>query len=173
MSSHARILALLLILVAGCEGSSYFAKVQYTTEPLYPIQNATGKYTVVFLQYFRVRGHDLPAVAYANHEAKKFRDAGADVYVAKGQKSAFLCLGSFNEPDGVEAKRNLAQAQRLVPGVDVISSDSKRVPAGQRVHRVTKGLKPHTVSIENLIELETGKPDIRVIYEKPQFEVPE
>jgi len=61
----------------------------------------------------------------------------------------------------------------LVPGVDVISYDSMRVPAGQRVHSVTRGLKPHIVLTENLIELEASKPDIRIIYERPQFEVPE
>ena len=134
----------MLIGLIGCGG------VPYTKDPLYPISAAPGKYTVAFLRYYKVPGKNLPAVAYANDVAKNYRKAGEGVYVVKAGTIAYVCLGSFNEPDGAEAKRTLERAKRYVGSPNISTSATKQAKGTAMI------FEPEIVEIDFLKKLEAG-----------------
>jgi hypothetical protein len=141
-------------------------------KPLFPIRRAPGNYTVVFMRYIDDPGNDLYAVRLANELASRYHNEGHEVYVVKARSAAYICLGSFNEPEGNEAKRALEVAGRLIPESKIEPQERVVTSTGPRVSRRTLVLEPKVVAIDYLKGLEELKPGEAVITvikeEKPE-----
>jgi hypothetical protein len=150
-------LFLIVLSVAGCEGGPAAEK------SLYPIRGAPARYTVVFLRYYDDPEGGRTALSLANDATENFRAMGHEVYVVHVRNIALLCLGSFNEPEGTEAKRTLEVATRLLRSFGVPQDRSVVSRAGSRTVMRKSAFEPHIVSIEYLKTLEKIKPGEAVL----------
>ena len=158
-----QLLMMCALLFVLCIGSGGCQSTPSAEKPLYPIRRARGKYTVLFMRYYDDPGRNMSAVALANQVAQNFRDGGNEVYVVKTKNGAFVCLGSFNEPEGNEAKRTLELASRLVPASKVKQRSRILTPGGERAVERTRTFEPKVLEIEYLKKLEASKPGEAVI----------
>jgi len=149
------LLSVLCIALAGCGSTPLREK------PLYPIKRAPGNFTVVFIRYLDDPSRNRSAVSLANDLAKNYYEQGYEVYVVKTKNAALVCLGSFNEREGNEARRTLELAGRLAPATKV--QQQIQTPGGDRILKRTLAFKPHVASIDYLKKLEASKPGEAII----------